>query len=152
MAYWLVKSEPESFSYDDLVAAGTEHWDGIRSYQARNYLREMKVGDWAIFYHSNAKPAGAAGDVIAAAGADVTGNVMSEILAGTGGINIKTPGQLGNAEVTVPGRLPGSKQALSHVLRNARHIVAAGGYPASEAEHAAGRTLPITVVEAFRGR
>jgi phosphatidylinositol alpha-1,6-mannosyltransferase len=53
---------------------------------------------------------------------------------------------LHGAEVTVPGRLPGSKQALAHVLRRARHIVAAGGYPAAEAEHAAGRSLPITVV------
>jgi phosphatidyl-myo-inositol dimannoside synthase len=53
---------------------------------------------------------------------------------------------LHGAEVTVPGRLPVSKQALAHVLRNARHVVAAGGYPASEAEHAAGRTLPITIV------
>jgi phosphatidylinositol alpha-1,6-mannosyltransferase len=53
---------------------------------------------------------------------------------------------LHGAEVTVPGRLPGSKQALAHVLTRARHIVAAGGYPAAEAEHAAGRSLPITVV------
>ncbi len=50
------------------------------------------------------------------------------------------------AEVTVPGRLPGSKQVLGRVLRHARHIVAAGGYPAAEAVHAAGRPLPITVV------
>ena len=53
---------------------------------------------------------------------------------------------LHGAEVTVPGRLPLSKQTLSYVLRRARHVVAAGGYPASEAEHAAGRALPITVV------
>lgn len=53
---------------------------------------------------------------------------------------------LHGAEVTVPGRLPGSKQTLAHVLRHARHIVAAGGYPAREAEHAAGVSLPITVV------
>ncbi len=53
---------------------------------------------------------------------------------------------LHGAEVTVPGRLPGSKQALGWVLRHARHIVAAGGYPAAEAELAAGRQLPITVV------
>lgn len=59
--YWLLKSEPEAFSYLDLMAAKREGWDGIRSYQARNYLREMKVGDRAIFYHSNAKPPGAAG-------------------------------------------------------------------------------------------
>ena len=53
---------------------------------------------------------------------------------------------LHGAEVTVPGRLPLSKQTLGHVLRRSRHIVAAGGYPAAEAEHAAGRKLPITVV------
>jgi phosphatidylinositol alpha-1,6-mannosyltransferase len=53
---------------------------------------------------------------------------------------------LHGAEVTVPGRLPISKQTLGHVLRRARHVIAAGGYPAAEAEHAAGRPLPITVV------
>lgn len=53
---------------------------------------------------------------------------------------------LHGAEVTVPGRLPGTKQSLAYVLRAARHIVAAGSYPAREAERAAGRTLPITVV------
>jgi predicted RNA-binding protein with PUA-like domain len=49
------------FSYDDLVKAKREGWDGIRSYQARNFMREMQVGDQAIYYHSNAKPPGAAG-------------------------------------------------------------------------------------------
>jgi phosphatidylinositol alpha-1,6-mannosyltransferase len=53
---------------------------------------------------------------------------------------------LHGAEVTVPGRLPLSKQALGRVLTHARHVIAAGGYPAAEAEHAAGRRLPITVV------
>jgi len=53
---------------------------------------------------------------------------------------------LHGAEITVPGRLPGSRQLLGHVLRGARHVVAAGGYPAAEAEHAAGRSLPVTVV------
>ena len=53
---------------------------------------------------------------------------------------------LHGAEVTVPGRLPGSRQTLAHVLRRARHVVAAGGYPAAEAERAAGRALPVTVV------
>lgn len=53
---------------------------------------------------------------------------------------------LHGAEVTVPGRLPVSKQVLGHVLRHARHVVAAGGYPAAEAERAAGRALPVTVV------
>lgn len=61
MAYWLLKSEPDSFGYRDLVKAKKEGWDGIRNYQARNFMREMRVGDQAIFYHSNASPPGAAG-------------------------------------------------------------------------------------------
>ena len=61
MTRWLLKSEPDTFGYDDLVRVGREGWDGVRNYQARNYMREMKVGDRAIFYHSNAKPPGAAG-------------------------------------------------------------------------------------------
>ncbi len=61
MARWLLKSEPDVFSYDDLVRAKREGWDGIRSYQARNFMREMRRGEQAIFYHSNAKPPGVAG-------------------------------------------------------------------------------------------
>ncbi len=62
MRYWLMKSEPESFSIEDLERVGTEPWDGIRNYTARNIMRdEMKVGDRVLFYHSNAKPPGVAG-------------------------------------------------------------------------------------------
>ncbi|MFM2072797.1 MAG: hypothetical protein RLZZ623_3061 [Actinomycetota bacterium] len=61
MAHWLLKSEPDTFGYSDLVKVRREGWDGIRNYQARNFLREMSVGDQAIFYHSNATPPGAAG-------------------------------------------------------------------------------------------
>jgi predicted RNA-binding protein with PUA-like domain len=61
MAYWLMKSEPDVFSYDDLVANRREGWDGVRNYQARIYLRAMRKGDKVIFYHSNATPPGAAG-------------------------------------------------------------------------------------------
>ena len=61
MAHWLLKSEPDEFGYDDLVRVGREGWDGVRNYTARIHLRAMKVGDEAIFYHSNAKPPGAAG-------------------------------------------------------------------------------------------
>jgi predicted RNA-binding protein with PUA-like domain len=61
VAYWLIKSEPEAFSYQDLVRVKREGWDGVRNYQARIYLRAMRTGDRAIFYHSNAKPPGAAG-------------------------------------------------------------------------------------------
>lgn len=53
MNYWLMKSEPDVFSYDDLVKKGSEHWDGVRNYTARNNMRAMKKGDKAFFYHSN---------------------------------------------------------------------------------------------------
>ena len=54
-AYWLLKSEPDAFSWNDLVAKGErgEAWSGVRNYQARNNMRSMKVGDLAFFYHSN---------------------------------------------------------------------------------------------------
>ncbi len=55
MAYWLFKSEPDKWSWDDQKAKGDvgEEWDGIRNYQARNNMREMKLGDRGFFYHSN---------------------------------------------------------------------------------------------------
>ena len=52
MAYWLVKSEPGAWSWDDHVEAGTAEWDGIRNYQADNNMKAMKKGDRAFFYHS----------------------------------------------------------------------------------------------------
>lgn len=54
MQYWLFKSEPNTWSWDDQVAKGDsgEEWDGVRNYQARNFMREMKVGDQGFFYHS----------------------------------------------------------------------------------------------------
>ena len=56
MTYWLFKSEPSCFSIDDLEKVGTEPWDGIRNYQARNFLRNLcKKGDRALFYHSSCK-------------------------------------------------------------------------------------------------
>jgi predicted RNA-binding protein with PUA-like domain len=58
MKYWLVKSEPSSFSWDDLWQSPqrTTSWEGVRNYQARNFLREMKQGDRVLFYHSSAEP------------------------------------------------------------------------------------------------
>src|SRR3546814_11464845 len=50
--YWLMKSEPDSFSWDDLVRQGTAEWDGVRSAQAANNMKAMKKGDRALFYHS----------------------------------------------------------------------------------------------------
>ncbi len=60
--YWLMKSEPSTYGIDDLAREGTDHWDGIRNYQARNFMRDgMKVGDLAFFYHSNCLEPGIVG-------------------------------------------------------------------------------------------
>ena len=61
MRYWLMKSEPDVYSIADLEKNPEEIWDGVRNYQARNFLREMEVGDLAFFYHSNTKPPGIVG-------------------------------------------------------------------------------------------
>jgi predicted RNA-binding protein with PUA-like domain len=61
MNYWLLKSEPSTYSLNDLQREGNTLWDGVRNYQARNFLRQMSVGDWGFFYHSNAKPPGIVG-------------------------------------------------------------------------------------------
>ena len=53
MNYWLVKSEPFKYSWDDFVKEGRSVWDGVRNYQARNNMKAMKKGDWVFFYHSN---------------------------------------------------------------------------------------------------
>ncbi|MEL6136123.1 MAG: EVE domain-containing protein [Cyanobacteria bacterium J06626_23] len=61
MKYWLMKSEPDVYSIDDLKRDQDEIWDGVRNYQARNFLKSMDVGDLAFFYHSNTKPPGIVG-------------------------------------------------------------------------------------------
>ncbi len=62
IGYWLFKSEPTSYSIDDLAQDKTTHWDGVRNYQARNMLRDdVQVGDKVLFYHSNADPPAIAG-------------------------------------------------------------------------------------------
>ena len=71
MAYWLMKSEPDVFSIDDLAKRPrqTEAWDGVRNYQARNFMRQMQVGDQAFFYHSSCEVPGVAGLMRVAAAA-----------------------------------------------------------------------------------
>jgi predicted RNA-binding protein with PUA-like domain len=61
MNYWLMKSEPDEFSIDDLARKKTEPWSGVRNYQARNYLREMRIGDGVLFYHSSCDEPGVVG-------------------------------------------------------------------------------------------
>lgn len=57
MAYWILRSEPDAYSWDQLVADGATDWNGVRNYTARNFLRAMKPGDQALFYHSNTEKA-----------------------------------------------------------------------------------------------
>jgi predicted RNA-binding protein with PUA-like domain len=61
MAYWMLKSEPDVFGIDALHKQGESIWDGVRNYQARNYMRTMSIGDRAFFYHSNCEVTGIAG-------------------------------------------------------------------------------------------
>src|SRR2546427_13179353 len=61
--YWLMKSEPTALSFGDLVKSknSTNHWDGVRNYQARNFMREMRTGDRVLFYHGNCDPTAVVG-------------------------------------------------------------------------------------------
>src|SRR3989338_5334855 len=60
--YWLMKSEPTVYSIDDLARDRMTYWDGVRNYQARNFMRDqMKIGNLVLFYHSNTEPSGVAG-------------------------------------------------------------------------------------------
>jgi len=62
VAYWLMKSEPHVYPWEQLENDGSTHWDGVRNYQARNTMRDdMKIGDMVLFYHSNTKPPHVAG-------------------------------------------------------------------------------------------
>ena len=60
-SYWLMKSEPDAYSVETLEKEKETIWDGIRNYQARNFMRKMEIGDQAFFYHSNCKPPGIVG-------------------------------------------------------------------------------------------
>lgn len=64
--YWLMKSEPEVYSIQDLERKKVASWEGVRNYQARNFLKEMRRGDRVLFYHSNAQPSGVAGLAVVA--------------------------------------------------------------------------------------
>ena len=74
MAYWLMKSEPTAFSIDDLQAQKRALWDGVRNYQARNFMRAMQVGDQVFFYHSSCPEPGIVGimEIVRAAYTDPT--------------------------------------------------------------------------------
>ena len=82
MRYWLMKSEPNTYSIDQFAKDGTTLWDGIRNYQARNFMiRDMEVEDLLLFYHSNTNPPGVAG----------LGKVVRKASADPSALNAKSP-------------------------------------------------------------
>jgi phosphatidyl-myo-inositol dimannoside synthase len=136
---WWRRLPPESFAVLTSPYAGTEAFDAAQPFHIERTREPVLLPHpWMIRrIDSMAREVGA--DLVV---------LDPAVPLGIVGPSLRLPYDvvLHGAEVTVPGRLPLSKQTLGHVLRRARHIVAAGGYPAAEAEHAAGRKLPITIV------
>ena len=136
---WWRRLPPESFAVLTSPYAGTAEFDAAQPFHIERTREPVLLPHpWMVQrINSMAKDVGA--DLIV---------LDPAVPLGLVGPSLRLPYDvvLHGAEVTVPGRLPGSNQTLGWVLRRARHIVAGGGYPAAEAEHAAGRALPITVV------
>jgi phosphatidylinositol alpha-1,6-mannosyltransferase len=136
---WWRRLPPDSFAVLTSPYAGTAEFDAAQPFLIERTREPVLLPHPWMVHRVN--------EMAARVGADLV--VLDPALPlGLIGPSLTLPYDvvLHGAEVTVPGRLPLSKRTLAHVLRRARHIVAAGGYPAAEAEHAAGRTLPITVV------
>lgn len=138
MAYWLVKSEPDSFSWDQQMAAGVEPWTGVRNHLARRHLMAMRVGDRAFFYHSNiGKAVVGVVEVVREAYPDPTAEPGSPWVA----VDVKTVGPFPRpvtlAEMKVSPRLEGLallRQSRLSVMpvspEHWRTICAMGGFKA----------------------
>ncbi|TQF78443.1 EVE domain-containing protein [Elioraea sp. Yellowstone] len=136
MAYWLVKSEPDAFSWDDQVRAGVEPWTGVRNHAAKRNLMAMRVGDRAFFYHSNVgKEIVGVVEVVREAYPDPTAEPGSPWVA----VDVRTvgpfPRRVGLAEMKVAPRLEGllllRQSRLSVMPVSAAHwrtICAMGGW------------------------
>lgn len=136
---WWRRLPPESFAVLTSPYAGAAEFDAAQAYRIERTPEPVLLPHPIMVKRVN--------DLARSFGADLV--VLDPALPlGLIGPSLALPYDvvLHGAEVTVPGRLPLSKQTLGHVLRRARHVIAAGGYPAAEAVHAAGRALPITVV------
>jgi phosphatidylinositol alpha-1,6-mannosyltransferase len=136
---WWRRLPPDSF------AVLTSPYDGAAAFDAEQPFHVERTREPVLLPHP--WMVSRINEMAARVGADLI-VLDPAVPLGIVGPSLKLPYDvvLHGAEVTVPGRLPGTKQSLAYVLRGARHIVAAGTYPAREAEHAAGRRLPITVV------
>ncbi|GIX09943.1 EVE domain-containing protein [Elioraea sp.] len=136
MAYWLVKSEPDAFSWDDQVRAGVEPWTGVRNHAAKRHLMAMRLGDRAFFYHSNVgKEIVGVVEVVREAYPDPTAEPGSPWVA----VDVRTvgpfPRRVGLAEMKVAPRLEGllllRQSRLSVMPVSAAHwrtICAMGGW------------------------
>lgn len=136
---WWRRLPPESFAVLTSPYAGTAEFDAEQPFRIERTREPVLLPHPWMVQRVNAMAKEVGADLI----------VLDPALPlGLIGPSLDLPYDvvLHGAEVTVPGRIPGTRQLLGHVLRNARHIVAAGGYPAAEGEHAAGRKLPVTVV------
>jgi phosphatidylinositol alpha-1,6-mannosyltransferase len=136
---WWRRLPPESFAVLTSPYAGAAEFDAAQAYRIERTPEPVLLPHPIMVKRVN--------DLAREVGAELV--VLDPALPlGLIGPSLALPYDvvLHGAEVTVPGRLPLSKQTLGHVLRRARHVIAAGGYPAAEAVHAAGRALPITVV------
>lgn len=136
---WWRRLPSDSFAVLTSPYEGTAEFDAAEPYLIRRTPEPVLLPHPIMVKRIN--------EMVAEVGADFV--VLDPALPlGLVGPSLKVPYMvvLHGAEITVPGRLPGSKQLLGRVLRGAEHIIAAGGYPAREGEHAAGRALPLTVV------
>ena len=136
---WWRRLPPESFAVLTSPYAGTKEFDAAQPFQIERTREPVLLPHPWMVRRIDAMAREVGADLVV---------VDPAVPLGIVGPSLRLPYDvvLHGAEVTVPGRLPLSKQVLGHVLRRSRHIVAAGGYPAAEAEHAAGRKLPITIV------
>lgn len=136
---WWRRLPPESFAVLTSQYRGTREFDAAQPFHIERTLEPVLLPHPWMVSRVN--------EMVERVGADLI-VIDPAVPLGLIGPSLRRPYDvvLHGAEVTVPGRLPVMKQSLAYVLRRARHIVAAGSYPAAEAERAAGRTLPITVV------
>ncbi len=136
---WWRRLPPDRFAVLTSPYAGAAEWDAAQPFHIERIPEPVLLPHPLMVNRVNSMAARVGADLVV---------LDPAVPLGIIGPSLRLPYDvvLHGAEVTVPGRLPGSRQVLGRVLRNARHIVAAGGYPAAEAVHAAGRQLPITVV------
>ncbi len=136
---WWRRLPPDSFAVLTSPYAGTAQFDAAQPFHIERTREPVLLPHPWMVARVNEMAARVGADLIV---------LDPAVPLGLIGPSLRLPYDvvLHGAEVTVPGRIPGSKQVLGHVLRNARHVIAAGGYPAAEAERAAGRALPTTVV------